>query len=352
MNQADFLKKYATANIETGSYYGLLDPKQSHTFIDRMIERSQLLQMVTRRTVAEKSGYFYEIDMANPATVAAIEAREYNTMNPSGGNETANDTGSLEHTRFSYEVKKRRTQFELTWEDLHWTIEQGTYRQHVMNIWNKRTQLDTEILAIQGDEDLYGGPSSAYELLVDINEGWLQQISVANGAHILDASNLDVAYVTPDMYASALNLMPAKYLLFGHQNFRWLTSPHVIQDYRHYLMSRQTNLGDVILQSQKNLTPEGFDILGINQIPENLNSSGVVDTSSPGTKCNLILMDPAALWWIVHRDMSMESKRVQEKDSWRYTGYMADDFIVTNHDAIVRVINISRNTDWAVDEES
>ena len=58
-------------------------------------------------------------------------------------------------------------------------------------------------------------------------------------------------------------------------------------------------------------------------------------------------MDPRNLVWVVHREMSMETRRIQEKDTWRYTGYAYDDFIVTNPDAIVKVIGVARNPDFS-----
>jgi len=337
MNDLELMQKFMTKFTTGDISYGLMEPEQANRFIDMFIEKSQLMQMVDVRRVSNKAGDFYKIDMAQPATVAAAEANEY-----------TDETGQVSHSKYSYTCVKRRTQFELTWEDIAWTVEQNQYRQHVISLWNRRWALDTEILAIQGDEDLYASPSTAYEKLVDINEGWLQQISAGNGAHILDAAGLAVQYVTPEMFAAAYNLMPTKYLVFGRERFRWFTSPHVAADYRHYLMTRQTGLGDAVLNGSTRLAPDGIEIVEIAQFPENLDASGVVDTSSPGDKCTIVLMDPSNLVWVVHREMSLETRRIQEKDSWRYTGYSYDDFIVTNPDAIVKVINVARNTDYNV----
>ena len=338
MNDLELMQKFMTKFTTGDISYGLMDTQQANRFIDMFIEKSQLIQMVDVRRVKNKAGEFYKIDMAQPATVAAVEATEY-----------TDETGAVSHSKYNYTAVKRRTQFELTWEDIAWTVEQNAYRQHIIDIWNRRWALDTEILAIQGDEDLYSPPTTAYGKLVDINEGWLQQISAANGAHILDASGLANQYVTPEMFATAYGLMPTKYLVFGREAFHWFTSPHVGSDYRHYLMTRQTGLGDAVLNGSKKLAPDGIDIIEIAQIPENLDASGVVDTGTPpGDKCEIVLMDPANLVWVVHRDMSLETRRIQETDSWRYTGYSYDDFIVTNPDSIVRVINIARNTDFSI----
>ena len=336
MNDLELMQKFMTKFTTGDITYGLLNTEQSNRFIDMFIEKSQLMQMVDVRRVQNKSGEFYKIDMAQPATVAAAEAQE-----------VTDETGSVSTSKYTYNAVKRRTQFELTWEDIAWTVERNQYRQHVIDIWNRRWALDTEILAIQGDEDLYATPSTPYEKLVDINEGWLQQISAANGAHILDASGLTNQYVTPEMFAAAYNLMPVRYMVFGRENFRWFTSPHISADYRHYLMTRQTGLGDAVLNGNKGLTPDGISLVEIAQLPEDLDANGVIDTSTPGVYGTIILMDPRNLVWVVHREMSMETRRIQEKDTWRYTGYAYDDFIVTNPDAIVKVIGVARNPDFS-----
>jgi len=50
--------------------------------------------------------------------------------------------------------------------------------------------------------------------------------------------------------------------------------------------------------------------------------------------------------WFVHRDMKLLNRFIQEKDSFRYTGYHYDDFIVTQFPSIVRIDNVGRDTTY------
>jgi len=317
---------------------GLLNATQAKTFTDELVEETELLKLCDRRMTNEKAGDFFKINLGSPVTVAASEGTEY-----------LDETGEPTTSKYSYSVKKARTQFEFTSEDDVWTIEGPAFKEHVVRLWEQRMALDMENLAISGDESLYATPSSAWEKLIDINDGWLHALTTANGVHILDAANVTIggasaAYPSHSLFAAAYGLVPTKYLKFARQNYRWITSPHVIQDYLHWLASRQTSLGDAILQGRAELTPERIPFLDVSAFPEDLGEND--------DQCVVVLADPKAFVWMVHREMKLLNRYVQEKDSYRYTGYTYSDFIVTNYSSIVKVVNVERNTDFAVEEES
>ena len=328
MDRKDIMTKFLSTTIGTD---GLLNATQARLFIDEFVQTAELMPLVTRQIKTERSGTFYSIDMSQPATVAATEGTEY-----------TNETGEVTYDKYAYNVVKRRTQFEMTWEDEAWTIEGAGFKQHIVNMWLQRWGVDTEALGLLGEGPAaIPTPVTAWEKLYAINEGWLPQITVANGCHIIDA---DGATPTFELFAKAFNNVPNKYLRFAKRNYRWMTSTHVISDYRNYLSSRQTGLGDAIINGRIALSPQGVPFAGANGeegfavFPETLGT-----TEDQGV---ILLMDPKALVWFVHRDMKLLNRFIQEKDSFRYTGYHYDDFIVTQFPSIVRIDNVGRDTTY------
>jgi len=330
MTRQEILNKFTSDTIGDN---GLLNPKQSERFIKDFIETAEFLGFVDVQPKSERSGIFYHIDMANPATVAAVEGTEY-----------SDETGSVTHSKWDFNMKKRRTQFEMTWEDGAWTIEGGNYLTTIKDIWLQRWGVDTEILATLGDEDLYVAPATPMEKLIDINDGFFTQLTAENGCNILDASGLTDTFPTHTMFASAWNLIPQRYRRFARGNYRWITSTRVCTDYRNWLASRQTGLGDAVLQGQVNLSPQGIPILnangadGLGVVPEDL---GVGENESM-----IILGDPKNFVWLPHREFKLMNRYIQEKDSFRWTGYAYDDFVVTNFPTFVKITGVTQNPDF------
>ncbi len=329
----ELFQKFATSVVGEN---GLLNPAQATQFINEFVEQSELMSMVSVRPTDDQSGVMYTIDMANPATVSAAEATEY-----------TDETGALTFGKFDFTTKKRRTQFELTWEDLQDTIERGGFQSTVVGMWNQRWGVDAEYLGALGDESYpQSNPATAWEKLFKINDGWLTQLTAENGVNILDASGLDVAYPTHQMFAAALRLLPKKYRRFAKQNNVWMTSTGVIDDYRNWLASRGTNLGDAIVQGMTTMTPQGISfasangVPGLNVFPEDLGEGG--------DERMIVLGDPKNFIWVVRRILQLQNRYIQEKDSWRYTGYSEDDFIVVNYPSFVVVTGVTENPDFGV----
>ncbi len=330
MNYGDILKKFTTSDIQAGG--GLLNTDQAKQFIRMLVNQSRLMDMVTTKGVpaGHLTGEICTIDMTQPATVAAAEATEY-----------TDETVSISTSKRSYACVKSRTQFEMTYEDTVMTVEGGRFEDTVMSLWRERLDMDLEILAIQGDEDLYANPATPWEKLIDINDGWLTQIlAPGSGAHVIDLTGETIQYITPTVFSKALNALPAKYLAIAQSRFRWLMTPHILSDYEDYLMSRQDNLGAAIVQQGgATLKPKGIPIETVPMLPENL---GANEDESV-----VLLLDPKNLVWVVARRFEIYRRFIQEKDSWRYTGYSYHDFFIVNPDAIVVVKGLKRNPDFA-----
>jgi len=334
LTKQETMAKFASSTVGTN---GLLNSDQANSFINEFVQQAELINMVQVKPVTNQAGYVYYIDMSSPATVAAAEATEY-----------TDETGTPEFSRAAYQTVKRRTQFELTWEDIHDTIEGEQFGSTIVKMWNQRWGLDTEYLALLGDEAT-SPVATAWDKLYDINDGWLTQLTAENGVNILDVTNLDVAYPTFQMFAAALRLLPTKYRKFTKFPNLWMTSPTVVDDYRNWLASRSGNLGDAIVQGLATLTPQGIGFATSNGVP------GLAvfpdDLGVSGDKRVVVLGSPKNFIWIPRRNFELLSRFIQEKDSWRYTGYSEDDFVVVNYDGFVRVINVEANPEFEEEEE-
>ena len=340
LTREEVLNKFTSSTIGVN---GLLNDDQARTFVNEFVQQAELMGDVDRIFKPERSGEFFYIDMAEPATVAATEGTEY-----------TDETGAVTHTKGRYDVVKRRTQFYLTWEDMAWTIEGSGYKDTILSMWMQRWALDSEILACLGDEDANAEPASRMEKLIDINEGWFEQVSAAGGSQILDVANAgwtntgNPTYPTSALFAAAYNLVPNKYKKFAKQNYRWLAGTRLVEDYRNWLASRSTNLGDSVLQGKTTLTPQGIPFInkngcdGLAVIPEDL---GVGEDET-----FMILGAPKNFKWIVHREFKLLGEYIRRRDIFEWTGYMYDDFVVVNKPSFVKVIGITKNTTWDYEE--
>lgn len=323
----NLLKKFTTGAVESGG--GLLSTDQAKQFIRMLVNQSTLLNMVQVKEVpaGHLTGEIYTIDMANPATVSAAEATEY-----------VDETTAISTGKRSYACVKSRSQFEMSREVQEQTVEEGSFEDTIMALWRDRLQIDLETLAIQGDTALYTEPENEWERLIDIDDGWLTQMLAADsGVHVLD---LEGEHITPALFSKGLNEVPAKYLRIVQGRYKWLMTPHVRSDYEDYLMSREDNLGAAIIsQGGANLKPKGISIVDVPTLPENLGEGK--DESV------VLLLDPKNLVWIVARRFDVYRRFIQEKDSFRYTGYQYNDFFIVNPDAIVVLKGLKRNPDFS-----
>lgn len=331
MTKMELLQKFASNVVGTE---GLLNASQATTFINEFVERAELISLVDVRPVDNQAGTLYTLDMQTPATVGATEATEY-----------TDETGAPTFGKFAYQTVKRRTQFELTWEDMNDTIEKAGFASTITALWNQRWGLDTEYLSLLGDDDYpQSQQPTAWEKLFKINDGWLVQLKAENGVNILDAADLDNTYPTFQMFAAALRLLPARYRKFNKQALTWMTSTGVVDDYRNWLAGRSGNLGDAIVQGQVTLTPQGIGFASGNGVP------GLAvfpeDLGEGENERVIVLGDPKNFKWVVRRNFELMSRYIQEKDSNRYTGYSEDDFVVTNFPSFVKVIGVTANPDF------
>ena len=318
---ADLLKELQQKFVSTDITAGLLGTEQANRFIDLLVDESALLSAVTVQRVDQRAGELYTIDITDRVLTGGQE----NT-------EVTPDTGTLSFGKIDYSCFKLSTGFALTWETLHWNIEGEDFEDHLVRLWREAMRRDLEILALRGDT------SSADDFL-KLDDGWVAQLlDPANGAHIVDFHDDTGNPQTVDatLFQKAIKALPTKYAL---RDLRWIATPKLIYDYRHYLASRQDNLGAAVLMGRAELTPEGIPFfgtgerLGVPYLPEDLGTGN--------NETVVILADPKVFWFIVHREFRLESERVPSKDRWEFYGHGYFDFIVSNFDAVVIVKGVT-----------
>ena len=302
----------------------VLPQEDADRFIDMLVDQSALLKYVDVYRTNYRSGERAMIDLTDPVTQAATE------------NPTTEETGKPTVTTAQYTCNKIKSAFFLTWEDLNWTIERGDFEDTVVRLWNKRMSMDMEMLGLHGDADKYAAPATAYEKLVDIDDGWISWLLDNPGeTHVVDVhSGGDPVSIETSIWQKAYNALPDKYKA-ATANLRWIVAPRIVSDYRYYLASRNTDLGDAMIAGSPTITPVGISILEVPLMPFNL-----------GTGSNetvLLLTDPRNLMFVIHRELRLAREvKVLEDRVW-FAGFGYVDFVVLNPDAVVIVKGLKAN---------
>ena len=304
----------------------VLPSQEADRFIDMLIDQSTLLREVEVYRTDYRSGERALIDLADPVTVAATE------------NPTTEETGKPTVTTATYTCNKIKSAFFLTWEDLNWTIERGDFEDTVVRLWNKRMSMDLEMLGLHGDADKYAAPATAYEKLVDIDDGWVS-ILLDNAAqtHVVDVHDPttgDPVAIETSIWQKAYNALPEKYKV-NRGALRWIVAPRIVSDYRYYLASRNTDLGDAMIAGTPTLTPVGISILEVPLMPFNL-GTGADETV-------LLLTDPRNLMFVIHRELRLAREVKMLEDKIWFAGFGYVDYVVLNLDAVVIVKGLKAN---------
>lgn len=179
--------------------------------------------------------------------------------------------------------------------------------QSIERIMSDRFGFDIEDLFVNGDT----GSSDPYLALAD---GWLLQAK--NGkpgeggtlSHPIDGASYGQDY--QEMFRAALNEMPKRFLR-QRQNLRYYCSVTQEQKYRDLLASRNTALGDQLLQGNAPLSYQGIPIT-----PAPSFDAGIADNNSA-----ILLTARDNLYSGYHRAMRFET--------WRDPREGATSFIIT-----------------------
>lgn len=312
------------ANISGGT----LNPQQSDKFLDLTFDQSVLLKIVRNERRNTPSGEINKMYIGQPITRGADIF--------TGTKYTQTFGNALVTDKVPYETKKLLSFYIVPTEILEENIEREGFQQTLAEAAAKQLATDLEELAIYGDTTLPPPGSGAteadwahYYLRVS-NDGFLKQITAANGAHYYDAQG---AVFDKRLASIAWRMVPDKYKNVGKAAYRFLCSPNVEQDWRDQLADRGTALGDSNISGLAPAKPFGIEMVSIPLWPENLGPNQ--------DKTKVILTIPQNLIVVTSRNIKVFKMYDPERDSWVSITFMRMDFIVENMDAIVVIDNIT-----------
>ena len=198
-------------------------------------------------------------------------------------------------------------------DDKEDNIEREAFEQTLLTMMGEAVGIDLEAVAVYGDTTKTG--------LFGTMNGWLKtstrHISSFTGTTIIEKFDEMIAQM-PAAYRQA-NLM--KDLVF-YAPFE------VIEEYRNFLIDRETGLGDSSLLNAEELKYKGIPV----------KYAPVLDAADGRTSCGytpIILTVPEFLWLGMYKDISIEPKRIVENEETEYYYRMRCDASLQWNDAVV-----------------
>lgn len=226
---------------------GYLQEEQANKFIVDLIKEAKILSMVTVQGLKSHTKLIDKIGISgrvlHPGTTGTALSVD---------NRTKPTTDQI-----TLSTKLMKGELRLNDETLEDNIEQGTFKNTIMNMMKEQVALDIDELVVNGNT------SSTDDFLAQFNGmiALATSNTVAAGGVAISKSHLK----------SALKALPKQYHRLKSQQ-RWLTSDNVELDYRDYLADRATVLGDEMVKGTMPVTYGGRPMEPIPTFPEDLGS--------------------------------------------------------------------------------
>lgn len=299
----DSLEKVTTDDFSSG---GLLNRQQFNEFYREVQENAELLSMVRTETVD-----------ANKTQIDKIGVGE--RLRELRNEDTQGSTESVNTDRVDIDTVKGGLDWEVTRETVEDNIEGESIDQTIMQLMAQQFAVDTQELAIVGDESDTG--------FVAQNDGWLtiaQNEGMPTYAHTDDSGNAQP--IDKHLFHNAIQTIDKKYL---REDPMFLMSRSQLQEFKFDLTGRETAAGDTLLLADEDANPFGYDLMAPAMWPD--------DTA--------LFTHPDNLIYAVQRDVSLrslfESDEIAERDLHsRHFLTVRDDFAIEDVNAGVLVTDI------------
>ena len=198
-------------------------------------------------------------------------------------------------------------------DDKEDNIEREAFEQTLLTMMGEAVGIDLEAVAVYGDTTKTG--------LFGTMNGWLK----TSTRHISSFTGTTIIEKFDEMIAA----MPAAYRQANLMKDLVFYAPfEVIEEYRNFLIDRETGLGDSSLLNAEELKYKGIPV----------KYAPVLDAADGRTSCGytpIILAVPEFLWYGVYKDLSVEPKRIVENEETEYYYRIRCDASLQWNDAVV-----------------
>lgn len=251
MNNRTLLSKAAvdTATLGTG---GKLNPEQSKQFITFMRDYSTFLRSVDFITMQTTRRVLEYGDVSRRNMRKAKE----NQDNPA--------TGSFSTKQRELNAVGVIMPYDITFQFMKENIEKGNVNTTLARLFAQQFANDTVDLAFNGDE-------TEEDEFLNINNGWVAIGEADAGTHKVDNAGIATKRA---LFKELLGMVPSKYFQMYQQEdkslLKILVSHGVNREYKEELTERNTALGDSLLISGKNVAYDGFEIIPVGFLPDDV----------------------------------------------------------------------------------
>lgn len=287
---------------------GALVAEQAQKFVRLLIEESVILPLATVKPMRSKKQLIEKVRFASRILRAGTEATPL-----SAGDRVKPDTSKVE-----LDSKLFRGQVNLSNEVLEDNIEQGSFRQTVMELMGEAISRDIDEIGVQGDT------ASADPFLAQF-DGMLAAATsnvVGGGGNPIGSDDLK----------AAIKAMPAEFIR-NKRKLRFFTSVDAETDYRDTLSARDTVAGDRFLQEDTPIMYSGIPLIDVPLFPEDLGGGS--------NETNIILTDPKNLMFGIWRKITMETDKDIESGVLKIVASLRMDFKYVEETAVVKVTAVT-----------
>lgn len=287
---------------------GALVAEQAQKFVRLLIEESVILPLATVKPMRSKKQLIEKVRFASRILRAGTEATPL-----SAGDRVKPDTSKVE-----LDSKLFRGQVNLSNEVLEDNIEQGSFRQTVMELMGEAISRDIDEIGVQGDT------ASGDSFLAQF-DGMLAAATsnvVGGGGNPIGSDDLK----------AAIKAMPAEFIR-NKRKLRFFTSVDAETDYRDTLSARDTVAGDRFLQEDTPIMYSGIPLIDVPLFPEDLGGGN--------NETNIILTDPKNLMFGIWRKITMETDKDIESGVLKIVASLRMDFKYVEETAAVKVTAVT-----------
>lgn len=297
----------ALSDLTTGG--GILNPVQAEQFMRLLIKQSVLMRMAT------------VVPMKAPKMNVPKIKFGSRVLRP-GAEGTAVSAGNRVKPDLSYvdlDAKLFKAEVRLTDEQLEDNIEQGTFKETIIQLLSEAVARDMEDVVINGD-------TTSGDTTLAVLDGVLKKATT----NVVDLGAGGVN-ISSTVFKTMLKTMPAEYLR-DRTRLKYLASVDGEITYRDSLGARATAAGDKNLLENAPTLYAGVAVEPIPLFPENL--GGTTDRTIA------LLLDPKNIYVGIWRQIRIEQWRDVSEGVTKICASLRFDVELADEPAVVKAINI------------
>lgn len=239
-----------TSALGTG---GRMNAEQANQFITFMRDYSSFLKKVNFIKMTKTTRDLDSLEVNKRALRRQVE----NDDNPT--------TGTVTQKRRSLKAVGVVMPYDVSFQYMKENIEGKNVNSTLAKLFAQQFANDSVELAFLGDE-------SDTDNFTNINDGWIKIAKEDGDTHKFDAeaSTDYLNTVFPGLLAAMPNKYYSLYTEEDKSKIKIFCSPTVNRKYKQQLQARNTALGDALITGGKNVSYDGFEIVPVAFIPDDI----------------------------------------------------------------------------------